>query len=39
MGVNLELGDCVPLRLLREGDLTGGRCRMLAAARAFIAAG
>jgi len=39
MGVNPELGDRVPLRLLREGDLTVVAPEVLAAARAFIAGG
>jgi hypothetical protein len=39
MGVNPELGDRVPLRLLREGDLTLVGPEVLAAARAFIAGG
>ena len=39
MGVNPELGDRVPLRLLREGDLTLVAPEVLAAARAFIAGG
>lgn len=39
MGVNPELGDRVPLRLLREGDLNVVAPEVLAAARAFIAGG
>jgi hypothetical protein len=39
MGVNPELGDRVPLRLLREGDLVVVAPEVLAAARAFIAGG
>jgi hypothetical protein len=39
MGVNPELGDRVPLRLLREGDLALVAPEVLAAARAFIAGG
>ncbi len=39
MGVNPELGDRVPLRLLREGDLAIIGPEVLAAARAFIAGG
>ena len=39
MGVNPELGDRVPLRLLREGDLAVVAPEVLAAARAFIAGG
>jgi hypothetical protein len=38
-GVNPELGDRVPLRLLREGDLNVVGSEVLAAARAFIAGG
>lgn len=38
-GVNPELGDRVPLRLLREGDLTAVAPLILGAARAFIAGG
>ena len=38
-GVNPELGDRVPLRLLREGDLEVIAPEVLAAARAFIAGG
>jgi hypothetical protein len=39
MGVNPELGDRVPIRLLREGDLALIGAEVLAAARAFIAGG
>ena len=39
MGVNPELGDRVPLRLLRDGDLSVVAPEVLAAARAFIAGG
>lgn len=39
MGVNPELGDRVPLRLLRDGDLGVVAPEVLAAARAFIAGG
>lgn len=38
-GVNPELGDRVPLRLLREGDLAAVAPLILGAARAFIAGG
>lgn len=38
-GVNPELGDRVPLRLLREGDLNVIGPEVMAAARAFIAGG
>ena len=38
-GVNPELGDRVPLRLLREGDLEVIAPDVLAAARAFISGG
>ena len=38
-GVNPELGDRVPLRLLREGDLNVVGPEVMAAARAFIAGG
>ena len=37
MGVNPELGDRVPLRLLREGDVATIAPEVLAAARAFLA--
>ena len=36
-GVNPELGDRVPLRLLREGDLDAIAPEILGAARAFLA--
>jgi hypothetical protein len=36
-GVNPELGDRVPLRVLRDGDLSTGAPEILGAARAFIA--
>lgn len=36
-GVNPELGDRVPLRLLREGDLDAVAPEVLGAARAFLA--
>ena len=36
-GVNPELGDRVPLRVLRDGDLTTVGPEILGAARAFIA--
>lgn len=36
-GVNPELGDRVPLRLLREGDLDTIAPQILGAARAFLA--
>jgi hypothetical protein len=38
-GVNPELGDRVPLRLLREGDLNVIGPEVMAAVRAFIAGG
>jgi hypothetical protein len=38
-GVNPELGDRVPVRLLREGDLNIIGPELLGAARAFIAGG
>ena len=38
-GVNPELGDRVPIRLLREGDLNIIGAEILGAARAFIAGG
>ena len=38
-GVNPELGDRVPLRLLREGNLEVIAPEVLAAARAFISGG
>jgi hypothetical protein len=39
MGVNPELGDRVPLRLLREGDIAVVGPEVMAAARAFVAGG
>jgi hypothetical protein len=38
-GVNPELGDRVPLRLMREGDLNTVGAEVLRAARAFLAGG
>lgn len=38
-GVNPELGDRVPLRLMREGDLSIVGAEILRAARAFLAGG
>lgn len=38
-GLNPQLGDRIPLRLLREGDLNLVGPEVLAAARAFIAGG
>ena len=38
-GVNPELGDRVPLRLMREGDLNIVASEVLRAARAFLAGG
>ena len=38
-GVNPELGDRIPVRLLREGDLSIIGPEVMAAARAFIAGG
>jgi hypothetical protein len=38
-GVNPELGDRVPIRLLREGDLNIVGPEVMAAVRAFIAGG
>lgn len=38
-GVNPELGDRVPLRLLRENDLDSVAPAILGAARAFLAGG
>jgi hypothetical protein len=38
-GVNPELGDRVPLRLMREGDLNIVGAEVLRAARAFLAGG
>jgi hypothetical protein len=37
MGVNPELGDRVPLRLLRENDIDAVGPALLSAARAFLA--
>ncbi len=39
MGVNPELGDRVPIRLLREGDVNIIAPEVLGAVRAFIAGG
>lgn len=39
MGLNPELDDQVPIRLLREGDLNTDGKRVLNAARAFVAGG
>lgn len=39
MGVNPELNDRIPLRLMREGDLNVVGSEVMAAARAFIAGG
>lgn len=39
MGVNPELGDRVPLRLLREGDIAIVGPEVMAAARAFVGGG
>jgi len=39
MGVNPELGDRVPLTLLREGEIAIVGAEVMAAARAFIAGG
>ena len=39
MGVNPELGDRTPIRLLRDGDLDSVAVEVLSAARAFIAGG
>ncbi len=39
MGVNPELGDRVPIRLLRDGDLNIIAPEVLGAVRAFIAGG
>jgi len=36
-GINPELGDRVPLRLLRDGDLDTVAPEILGAARAFLA--
>lgn len=38
-GVNPELGDRIPLRLMRDGDLNVVGPEVMAAARAFIAGG
>jgi hypothetical protein len=38
-GVNPELGDRVPLRLLKEGDIDVVAPLILSAARAFLAGG
>jgi hypothetical protein len=38
-GVNPELGDRVPLRLLRENDIDSVAPAILSAARAFLAGG
>jgi hypothetical protein len=38
-GINPELGDRTPLRLLREGSLDSVASEVLGAARAFIAGG
>ncbi len=38
-GVNPELGDRIPLRLMREGDLNVVGPEVMAAARAFVAGG
>lgn len=38
-GVNPELGDRVPVRLLREGEISAIAPEVLGAARAFIAGG
>jgi len=37
MGVNPELGDRVPLRLMRENDIDAVAPAILSAARAFFA--
>jgi hypothetical protein len=39
MGVNPELGDRVPLSLLREGEIGTVGAEVMAAARSFIAGG
>ena len=39
IGLNPELDDDVPIRLLREGDLRADGKRVLNAARAFVAGG
>lgn len=38
-GLNPQLGDCSPARLLREGDVADVGPKLLAAARAFVAGG
>jgi hypothetical protein len=38
-GVNPELGDRTPIRLLRDGDLDSVAVEVLGAARAFVAGG
>jgi hypothetical protein len=38
-GLNPELNDRVPIRLLREGDLDKIGPQLLGAARAFVAGG
>ena len=39
MGVNPELGDRVPLRLMRENEIDGVAPAILSAARAYLAGG
>jgi hypothetical protein len=39
MGVNPILGDRVPIRVLREGDLAEVGPEIMGAARAFLAGG
>lgn len=39
MGLNPELDDAVPIKLLREGDIEQDGKRVLNAARAFVAGG
>ena len=39
MGVNPELGDRVPLRLMRENEIDGVAPAILSAARAFLVGG
>jgi len=39
MGVNPELGDRVPLRLMRENEIDAVAPAILRAARAFLAGG
>lgn len=39
IGLNPELNDDVPIRLLREGDIEADGKRILKAARAFVAGG